>query len=107
MLETVARELGSLLKSKVDELERNSVFYNAFLWRKQFTTTTEGLYYIMIVCDWKDRVILEILRSVKKFVNKHCKILYLMLFILYMYTCMYVYTYIQNFVLILCFLHDS
>jgi len=47
MLETVARELGSLLKSKVDELERNSVFYNAFLWRKQFTTTTEGLYYII------------------------------------------------------------
>jgi hypothetical protein len=45
---------------------------------------------LLIVCDWNDRVILGILSTVKKFVNKHCKILYLMIFILYMYTCMYV-----------------
>jgi len=47
MLETVARELSSLLKFKADDLERNSVFYNAFLWRKQFTTTSDGLHYII------------------------------------------------------------
>jgi hypothetical protein len=47
MLETVAREMGSLLKSKADDLERNNVFYNAFLWRKQFTTTIGGLHYVI------------------------------------------------------------
>lgn len=81
MLETVARELGSLLKSRADDSERNNVFYNAFLGRKQFATTTDGLPYII---DWKDRVILGILSRVKEFVNKHCKILCLMVFVLCM-----------------------
>jgi hypothetical protein len=47
MLETVARDLGSLLKSRADDLERNNVFYNTFLGREQFATTTDGLPYII------------------------------------------------------------
>jgi len=31
MLETVARGLGSLFKSKAEDLERNNFFYKAFL----------------------------------------------------------------------------